>query len=242
MCAPPTPSRCCGSTPRARDEATMTARPRRRPRRDQERPVNLDRDAARDHRVPGLPRQRWPSTRRRGAGLPGVRPGLPGPRRHPGAAGRRGPRSRTEPRWPTYFDDGPARRRAGAGRRRPAAAQPGRGRCPGTPRGGRGGRGDRARRSTRNRDDRPRAVVAAGPDSRLLRAVLEPWCPVPFVAWPGPGPARLGRQPRPRRGARPRAAPTRPPRPRSPRRYAAAARWSSPARPTRWSPSTPPGR
>src|SRR5690606_25671544 len=35
--------------------------------------------------------------------------------------------------------------------------------------------------------DRPRAVVAAGPDSRLLRAVLEPWCPVPFVAWPGRG-------------------------------------------------------
>ncbi len=34
---------------------------------------------------------------------------------------------------------------------------------------------------------RPRAVVAAGADSRLLRAVLEPWCPVPFVAWPGPG-------------------------------------------------------
>lgn len=36
-------------------------------------------------------------------------------------------------------------------------------------------------------ESRPRAVVAAGPDSRLLRAVLEPWCPVPFVAWPGPG-------------------------------------------------------
>jgi len=34
---------------------------------------------------------------------------------------------------------------------------------------------------------RPRAVVAAGPDSRLLRAVLEPSCPVPFVAWPHPG-------------------------------------------------------
>lgn len=34
---------------------------------------------------------------------------------------------------------------------------------------------------------RPRAVVAAGTDARLLRAVLEPWCPVPFVAWPGPG-------------------------------------------------------
>src|SRR4051794_33543599 len=36
-------------------------------------------------------------------------------------------------------------------------------------------------------DGQPRAVVAAGPDSRLLRAVLEPWCPVPFVAWPAPG-------------------------------------------------------
>ncbi|GAB3656444.1 SIS domain-containing protein [Nocardioides korecus] len=35
--------------------------------------------------------------------------------------------------------------------------------------------------------DQPRAVVAAGPDSRLLRAVLEPVCPVPFVAWPGAG-------------------------------------------------------
>jgi hypothetical protein len=34
---------------------------------------------------------------------------------------------------------------------------------------------------------RPRAVIAAGPDSRLLRAVLEPTCPVPFVAWPAPG-------------------------------------------------------
>lgn len=34
-------------------------------------------------------------------------------------------------------------------------------------------------------ESRPRAVIAAGPDSRLLRAVLEPWCPVPFVAWPG---------------------------------------------------------
>lgn len=36
-------------------------------------------------------------------------------------------------------------------------------------------------------DDLPRALVAAGAESRLLRAVLEPWCPVPFVAWPGPG-------------------------------------------------------
>ncbi len=37
-----------------------------------------------------------------------------------------------------------------------------------------------------NLENRPRAVIAAGPDSRLLRAVLEPWCPVPFVAWPAP--------------------------------------------------------
>ncbi|KRB79650.1 hypothetical protein ASE01_23275 [Nocardioides sp. Root190] len=35
-------------------------------------------------------------------------------------------------------------------------------------------------------ESRPRAVIAAGPDSRLLRAVLEPFCPVPFVAWPAP--------------------------------------------------------
>lgn len=35
--------------------------------------------------------------------------------------------------------------------------------------------------------DTPRAVIAGGPDSRLLRAVLEPSCPVPFVAWPHPG-------------------------------------------------------
>ena len=33
-------------------------------------------------------------------------------------------------------------------------------------------------------EGRPRALLVAGPDSRLLRAVLEPWCPVPFVAWP----------------------------------------------------------
>ena len=41
--------------------------------------------------------------------------------------------------------------------------------------------------AVRRLGDQPRAVVAAGPDSRLLRAVLEPVCPVPFVAWPGPG-------------------------------------------------------
>lgn len=35
--------------------------------------------------------------------------------------------------------------------------------------------------------DRPRAVIAHGPEARLLRAVLEPVCPVPFVAWPALG-------------------------------------------------------
>src|SRR4029453_12163475 len=35
-------------------------------------------------------------------------------------------------------------------------------------------------------EKQPRPIVAAGADARLLRAVLEPWCPVPFVAWPGP--------------------------------------------------------
>lgn len=34
---------------------------------------------------------------------------------------------------------------------------------------------------------RPRAVVVCGQDARLLRAVLEPASPVPFVAWPGSG-------------------------------------------------------
>jgi hypothetical protein len=34
--------------------------------------------------------------------------------------------------------------------------------------------------------ERPRAVVAGGQDGRLFRAVLEPICPVPFVAWPHP--------------------------------------------------------
>lgn len=36
-------------------------------------------------------------------------------------------------------------------------------------------------------EDRPRAIIAVGPEARLLRAVLEPVCPVPFVAWPSLG-------------------------------------------------------
>src|SRR5688572_22801671 len=31
---------------------------------------------------------------------------------------------------------------------------------------------------------RPRAVIAAGTEARFIRAMLEPVCPVPFVAWP----------------------------------------------------------
>ena len=33
-------------------------------------------------------------------------------------------------------------------------------------------------------EGRPRAVIAFGPEARLLRAVVEPTCPVPFLAWP----------------------------------------------------------
>ena len=35
--------------------------------------------------------------------------------------------------------------------------------------------------------DRPRAVIAAGSEARFIRAMLEPVCPVPFVAWPAHG-------------------------------------------------------
>ncbi|MEL4358696.1 MULTISPECIES: SIS domain-containing protein [unclassified Luteococcus] len=34
---------------------------------------------------------------------------------------------------------------------------------------------------------RPRGVVALGAEARLVRAMLEPVCPVPFVAWPAGG-------------------------------------------------------
>ena len=34
---------------------------------------------------------------------------------------------------------------------------------------------------------RPRAVIAAGSEARLVRALLEPNCPVPFLAWPRHG-------------------------------------------------------
>lgn len=34
---------------------------------------------------------------------------------------------------------------------------------------------------------RPRAVIAVGSEARLIRALLEPVCPVPFLAWPSHG-------------------------------------------------------
>jgi len=34
---------------------------------------------------------------------------------------------------------------------------------------------------------RPRAVIASGSEARFIRAMLEPVCPVPFVAWPTHG-------------------------------------------------------
>ena len=41
---------------------------------------------------------------------------------------------------------------------------------------------------------RPRAVIAAGTEARFIRAMLEPVCPVPFVAWPTHGlPGWVGR-------------------------------------------------
>lgn len=48
-------------------------------------------------------------------------------------------------------------------------------------------------RGTLERAERPRGVLALGAEARLVRAVLEPVCPVPFVAWPGPAlPAWVG--------------------------------------------------
>lgn len=53
--------------------------------------------------------------------------------------------------------------------------------------------GSRIRRVARSepvgpidRADRPRGVLVLGAEARLVRAVLEPACPVPFMAWPGP--------------------------------------------------------
>ena len=43
------------------------------------------------------------------------------------------------------------------------------------------------------RTERPRGFLVIGQEARLVRAVLEPVCPVPLMAWPGPGvPAWVG--------------------------------------------------
>jgi hypothetical protein len=56
--------------------------------------------------------------------------------------------------------------------------------------------GSRVRRETDNALEpinelgdlpQPRAVIAAGAEARFIRAMLEPVCPVPFVAWPAHG-------------------------------------------------------
>lgn len=62
------------------------------------------------------------------------------------------------------------------------------------------GTGARIRRATQSslqgqldQADRPRGILLLGTEARLVRAVLEPACPVPFMAWPGPGlPAWVG--------------------------------------------------
>lgn len=42
-------------------------------------------------------------------------------------------------------------------------------------------------------EGKPRGVLVMGSEARLVRAVLEPSCPVPFMAWPGPSlPAWVG--------------------------------------------------
>ena len=186
--------------------------------------------------------------RRRGgrrAGVHRLRPGLPGPRRHPGPAGRRGPPARD--------------RRPGDGRRRSTTSRlddeaalaradhalraARRGRRPGPPRGRRRRRGDRRGRR-RRRSARPGRAPWSPP-------APTPGCCAPCSSrgarcrsWPGParrcpaGPAASTWS----SCSRPRAATP------APRRAVAEAvrrgcqrRRRLPAA-TRWSPSTPPGR
>ncbi|NLE96848.1 MAG: hypothetical protein GX596_02515 [Propionibacterium sp.] len=109
-----------------------------------------------------------------------MRFGVPGAGQHPGAAGRPGPfdvvtvfdDSRLES--PDLIDDEGLRNLATSGARIRRAAHP-------------------EALPHLSRADRPRGVLAIGPEARLVRAVLEPVCPVPFMAWPGPGlPAWVG--------------------------------------------------
>ena len=116
-----------------------------------------------------------------------LRAGLPGARRHPGAAGRRGP----DRRWatssaessmsPDVFDDASLddERALRLCRRTGCAAWPSRARrsAVAAEAAERPGAGETCRPSSgRARSSRPARTP------RLLAAVLEPWCPVPVVA------------------------------------------------------------
>ena len=247
MSARPTPSRCCGSTPRPATQPTMldgcattcspsSANDVRSELRHEPRP-----GAARDHRLPGLPRRA-----RRGRGRPAswCAPPAAWPTR-----------SATTSRccWSTRpAARSRARSMAGAVRRLPARRR-GRARrapttcCARSPRPAPGSAGRPARRPRRSPGGRrlPGRATAARRGRRrpgLPAAARGPRAVVPgavrglarAVA------ARLGRRldlvvvlaPRGQRHRSRVGA--------SPRRSAAAASWSSPARRARWSPSTPP--
>ena len=169
-----------------------------------------------------------------------MRPGLPGPRRHPGAARRRGPQARLSgPRAMDLRRRPPRRRgRAAAGRRRACAtwprAEPGSAARRSRPRrrlaeaverlsddpAARGGR----RRSGLAAAARGAGAGVPGAVRRLARAGLPGWA---GSARPGRG-ARARRHRPGHRGRRRRG------------RTAAAARWSWPPPRTRWSAGTSP--
>src|SRR6476661_5915620 len=91
MSGRPTPNPCSGSTPKVvtRPRWSRSATPCSRSSGEnahEHRPR-----AAGHHRLPEVPRHARAD--RRGVGVHRLRAGLPGPRRHPGAAGRRGPQA-----------------------------------------------------------------------------------------------------------------------------------------------------
>ena len=117
----------------AADAATLDAAARRRARHDQERLMNLDPALLEIVVCPDCRGALAVDDDRRRAGVHLLRAGLPGPRRHPGAARRRG----TPTREPARSGHGRDLRRLAARRRgrardvRPDAAAPRRGRRPG---------------------------------------------------------------------------------------------------------------
>ena len=171
----------------------------------------------------------------------GVRARLPGPRRHPGAARRRGPQARLTKAEARLADD---LRRRPASTTRPRSRGPTHA-CATWPRAA---PGYAARRSPGGRRRRGGAATLRrpAPGGGRRRARLPAAARGARAVVPGAvrglaraRPARLGREPRPGRGARPRGQRRRHRRRRSPRRSGAAASWSSPARRAPWSPSTP---